>query len=373
MIRSLTACALLLAASSLAAQQERYVAFGDSITFGIGDELDKGGYPGRLQSLLTNAGKQAVVENEGVSGETTAEGLSRISSIPGAAGDTLILMEGTNDIYQSISLETTLGNLRQMVNRGGQLGYGKVLLANVLPISPRATNRSARSRARQMAEEIRQLAWEMRVGQPEAHWVIENTPNIFTNLYADAVHPNAAGYDILAKVFADYILARDTVPPVETFVSPPSGSENVSPDVLLEVVLFDRLSGVDSSRARLLLDDGEIPTEVSGDPERTVLRSRPGSLTGRRLLSVSARDRASPPNELDQDVSLFTIAGTTFHPADINRSGRVDGGDLLLLALAFGTFDGNPRYSPAADINNDGRVDGGDLAILAAAWGQSTF
>jgi hypothetical protein len=49
-------------------------------------------------------------------------------------------------------------------------------------------------------------------------------------------------------------------------------------------------------------------------------------------------------------------------PADINRDGRVNGGDLGVLLGAWGTS------SPMADINVDGHVDGGDLGALLAAW-----
>jgi len=57
--------------------------------------------------------------------------------------------------------------------------------------------------------------------------------------------------------------------------------------------------------------------------------------------------------------------------ADINGSGRIDGADLAILAVAFGSSEASPHYSAAADLDNDGFVDGMDLALLAASFGLS--
>lgn len=47
---------------------------------------------------------------------------------------------------------------------------------------------------------------------------------------------------------------------------------------------------------------------------------------------------------------------------DINGDGAVNGGDLSLLLVAWGTDDAS------ADLNHDGQVDGGDIALLLADW-----
>jgi hypothetical protein len=55
---------------------------------------------------------------------------------------------------------------------------------------------------------------------------------------------------------------------------------------------------------------------------------------------------------------------------DVDRSGRVDGVDLALLARAFGRTAGDDRYAAAADVDADGQVDGRDLALLASRFGS---
>jgi hypothetical protein len=54
---------------------------------------------------------------------------------------------------------------------------------------------------------------------------------------------------------------------------------------------------------------------------------------------------------------------------DLDRSGRVDGFDLALLASAFGSARGEPRYLPSADVDGSGLVDGLDLAYVAGRFG----
>jgi len=56
---------------------------------------------------------------------------------------------------------------------------------------------------------------------------------------------------------------------------------------------------------------------------------------------------------------------------DLDWSGRVDGGDLAILALAWGASTGEPHYDPRADIDGNGIVDGDDLALLASVFGES--
>lgn len=366
-----TAVAFALLAPSAGAQ--RYVAFGDSITLGVLDDPGRGGYPARLDATLDAAGQSATVENRGKDGETTAEGLSRINTLTGAAGDWLLIMEGTNDIAQGISVETAAANLRSMVNRGRQRGFGQVHLATLVP---RGVGAPAAQRLGTiaLADEIRQDAYELNAPQPDPNMEFGETPDFRTALFVDSIHPNARGYDVLAEAFANQILNRDRLAPVPAFVSPPNESVDVQSTAQLEVVLFDAQSGIDLAAAPTLTVNGTaVATEVSGDNRRAVLRARPGNLTGRPLLGVDALDRATPANRRRLDVSQFTVRGTAFLAGDIDRSGRVDGTDLVTLARAFGTRSGDARYIAAADLDGNARVDGNDLAQLAANFGVSSF
>ncbi len=52
-------------------------------------------------------------------------------------------------------------------------------------------------------------------------------------------------------------------------------------------------------------------------------------------------------------------------PADQDRDGTIDGGDLGIVLANWG-----PSVGSKADINGDGQVDGEDLSLLLSAWGS---
>mgnify|MGYP003338031952 CR=1 FL=1 len=51
-------------------------------------------------------------------------------------------------------------------------------------------------------------------------------------------------------------------------------------------------------------------------------------------------------------------------PADFNGDGTVDGADLTLLLVAWGTSDA------AIDLDGNGTVDGADLTLFLSEWGD---
>jgi subtilisin len=55
---------------------------------------------------------------------------------------------------------------------------------------------------------------------------------------------------------------------------------------------------------------------------------------------------------------------------DINNNNVVDGTDLSIVASAFGSWPGSPRWDPRADVDIDEVVDGTDMAIIARHFGE---
>ncbi|MEA2692890.1 MAG: acyl-CoA thioesterase [Acidobacteriota bacterium] len=363
-----------------AAAQNRYIAFGDSITEGFGDTKGLGGYPARLQTLLAARGQVgAVVINAGLGGETTAGGLTRINRVlaSAATGDTLLLMEGTNDVNAKISPETTAFNLEQIAQKAANVGVSTVL-ATPIPREPAANTDGNNEVTGILAGLIREDAFVhgRRLADPFEVF-LHLTPDVFNQDYLggeDKLHPNAKGYDRLARVFADALTGVDAVPPVTGDIQPKDGALNVPATTPIKIVLYDFGAGIDLATVKLVINGLDVDTPVTGNDRRLQINYQPPApLVGVVTVSLRASDKAKPANVLDRPVTRFQITGTTFLPADLNRDGRVDGQDLVILALAFGARRFNDNFNLAADFNGDGSVDGLDLAVLAASFGKSTF
>jgi lysophospholipase L1-like esterase len=360
---------------------QTYLAFGDSITFGVGDNPGRArtGYPPRLQTLLLEAGVNAMVVNDGMSGEKTPEGLTRFNTmvLPQAkSGDVLILMEGTNDINKAIDLETTIFNLEAIANNAEDHGLG-VIHATVIPRPPDAKHDSDNLLTDQLNGRIRNLAGLRGRREADPNEAFRNLPNLFGGFYSNdpddhVGHPNAAGYDILAQVFFNVIQGIDTVSPVPGIISPVDGAANVKPDAAIQVDVWDFGRGIDLANTFLLVNGQPVTATPQGTTlHATLTYTSTTPLSGTVTVGLRSRDLATPPNTIDRQIARFTVQGATALQGDINQDGRVDGADLVLFGLHFGALRGETNYNAAADFNNDGRIDGLDLAVLAASFGQS--
>ncbi len=58
-------------------------------------------------------------------------------------------------------------------------------------------------------------------------------------------------------------------------------------------------------------------------------------------------------------------------PGDVNHDNKVDILDAALVAFAYGSRPGEPRWNPSADLDYDGIVDIKDTAIIALYYGTS--
>jgi lysophospholipase L1-like esterase len=86
------------------------VAFGDSLTEGVGTDKANA-YPAVLEELIG----QGVI-NAGISGETTAQGLTRFEkTLEDYQASLVILLEGGNDILRNHPAAQTKQNLAEMI------------------------------------------------------------------------------------------------------------------------------------------------------------------------------------------------------------------------------------------------------------------
>ena len=202
-------------AAAMPSTAQTYVAFGDSITEGVGDEENRGGYPARLQTKLRNGGQDnAVVRNRGESFEDTTAGLVRINGVIAEGGDVMLIMEGTNDISAEFATETTVFNLRSMAQKVQQAGMTPVL-ATLVPRYQFAIKDSGNIQTQRVGQGVRDVAHDRRWALADVFEIYFNTPNFTPDLYSTILpgdgigHPSAEGYDLVASVFADLLLGED--------------------------------------------------------------------------------------------------------------------------------------------------------------------
>jgi acyl-CoA thioesterase-1 len=123
---------ILVSAPVSAAEPVRILAFGDSLTAGLGlTEQDT--LPTRLADALTKMGRPVTVINGGVSGDTTADGLSRIDWALTDRPQIMILALGANDMLRGLDPSTARANLEAIIAKAEAAGVDVVLAGMLAP------------------------------------------------------------------------------------------------------------------------------------------------------------------------------------------------------------------------------------------------
>jgi acyl-CoA thioesterase-1 len=105
------------------------VAFGDSLTAGLG-LAPEDSYPSLLQNLLLEEGFPYRVLNEGVSGDTSATALARVDMAAAQHAELALVAIGANDGLRGLPVDEMEKNLREMVRRFEAAG-SRVALAGM--------------------------------------------------------------------------------------------------------------------------------------------------------------------------------------------------------------------------------------------------
>lgn len=170
------------------------LAFGDSLTSGTGAGRGES-YPAQLAQLIDRQ-----VVNAGRPGELSAQGLRRLPALLDEyRPDLVILCHGGNDMLQRQDLSTTRANLEAMVEL--VLAAGAQVLLIAVP-QPRLL--------------VRPEPLYASLGKRLAVPVLRDSlSDILTDsaLKADPVHPNGAGYTVLARELARLMIRAGAIGP----------------------------------------------------------------------------------------------------------------------------------------------------------------
>lgn len=183
------------------------LAFGDSITFGIGGSDEGGGYPALLSSYVG-----VPVSNRGVPGERLLnDGVDRLPGVVAAsAADIVILLEGSNDAPQVVSSQAIKRGYQRSINVVRALGREPVLgvllptcceHASINPIIE-GYGETAKFAAAQNGATIIDFrrAWS-NTCEGASECDLFNLP--------EGLHPNDTGYEVMAQTAAAALLGID--------------------------------------------------------------------------------------------------------------------------------------------------------------------
>jgi acyl-CoA thioesterase-1 len=175
----------------VAAQDGRViVAFGDSLTAGLGVPVDQT-YPARLGERLKREGYDYRVVNAGVSGDTTAGGLRRVDWALRLKPEIVIVELGVNDALRGQKLTAVRANLEELVGRFQAAG-ARVLIAG-MRLPPNYGDR--------YAEEFRRLYAEVARARnaPLMPFFLDGVGAVARLNQPDGIHPTAEGYAIIVE------------------------------------------------------------------------------------------------------------------------------------------------------------------------------
>ena len=171
------------------------VFLGDSLTAGLGLDENQA-YPALLERQLREEGKAVRVVNAGVSGDTTAGGLSRIGWILGQHPDLVVVALGANDGLRGQPIAEVETNLREIIRRSRETGARVLLLGMRLPPNYGPY-------AEQFTALYPKLAKELNV--PLVPFLLDKVGGIRSLNQADGIHPTAEGQEIVARNVLPYL------------------------------------------------------------------------------------------------------------------------------------------------------------------------
>lgn len=172
------------------------VFLGDSLTAGYGLDEDHA-YPAVVAERLAAEGTPVRVVNAGVSGDTTAGGLSRLDWLLRQRPDVLVVSLGGNDALRALEVGMTEENLRAIVRRSRAAG-ARVLLTGMLAppnYGPEYTEK--------FKEIFPRLAADLDV--PLVPFLLEGVGGDPELNQSDGIHPTAEGQRRVAELVLPYL------------------------------------------------------------------------------------------------------------------------------------------------------------------------
>lgn len=170
---------------------------GDSLTAGYGLSAEQA-FPAQLEAALQQQGYQVVVQNAGVSGDTSAGGLTRLDWTLSDNPDLVIVELGANDALRGLDPARTRENLAAILKRLNDDGIKSIL----------AGMRAPRNLGPEYYTKFDQLYPELALSYkvPLYPFFLEGVAGRAELNQADGIHPTSRGVAIIVERFLPMIV-----------------------------------------------------------------------------------------------------------------------------------------------------------------------
>jgi acyl-CoA thioesterase-1 len=183
---------IVFAAIFQGAPMKTILFFGDSLTAGYGLSPEEA-FPALVEKEFNKDGKPCKVVNAGLSGETSAGGLSRIDWILRQPIDVFVLELGANDGLRGLPLTETKKNLQSIIDKV-KVKYPKVKVVVIgMMVPPNMGN----DYTNQFNEIFPALAKKNKATLMP--FLLEGVAGNEKLNLPDGIHPNIEGHKIVAR------------------------------------------------------------------------------------------------------------------------------------------------------------------------------
>jgi acyl-CoA thioesterase-1 len=165
---------------------ENLICFGDSLTYGTGASEGQD-YPSLLSEMLSKP-----VINAGVPGDTTSTAMRRLDQdVLSHAPRIVFITLGGNDLKNRIPKSTAFENLKIIVGKIQDEGALVVIGGIDIPFWGKGFGEAYENLAEETGSILIPNIYKGIIGNPK--------------LMSDPIHPNAKGYEIMAKFFYEAV------------------------------------------------------------------------------------------------------------------------------------------------------------------------
>ena len=183
----------LFSTINLVAQGKKTIlVFGDSIAAGLGVDPEQA-FPAIIQQKIDSVGLAYDVINAGLSGETSAGGLRRISWVLQRKVDIMILELGGNDGLRGINLSSTKENLQQIITIAQEKNPEIQVIIAGMQVPPNL--------GIEYTDEFVNLYPTLaeKNDLPLIPLILNEVGGFDNYMQPDQIHPNAAGHRVVAQ------------------------------------------------------------------------------------------------------------------------------------------------------------------------------